>query len=78
MTVAKNIDLFESKNGTVSMSAHGAQFVITTVQRIRADLVWATESARSTIEEAKELFAKHKECISAYGQCVGDRAFFSK
>ena len=78
MTAAKHLDKFERKNGTVLLYAYGTQFFVTTAQRIRADLVWTTESVRASIEEAKEIFAKHKECILACGHCVGDKTYLTR
>ena len=72
MQNAKNLKTFERKNGTVVLRASDSQYIITTAQRIRMDLVWATESVRSTLADALHVFAQHKQCIKSNGHCVGD------
>ena len=44
MSNAKDLKKFEHKHGTVVLSTVGSQFVITTAQRVRMDLVLATTS----------------------------------
>ena len=78
MTAAKQLDKFERKNGTILLDDHGTHFVVTTAQRIRADLVWATESVRLTKDDAIKEFKKHKECILARGHCVGDNTYLTR
>lgn len=73
MESKKHIKFFERKNGTVMIHLNGSSYIITTAQRLRADLVWSTESVRSTIDDAMKVFDAHKECIMSYGHCVGDR-----
>lgn len=72
MHATKDLKKFERKNGTIVLQSHGGQYIITTAQRIRMDLVWATESVRSTLADAMQLFLKHKQCIQTNGHCIGD------
>ena len=73
MESTKHLKLFERKNGTVMIHLYGTKYVITTTQRLRADLVWSTESVRPTIDDAMKLFDAHKECILSHGHCTGDK-----
>ena len=72
MSNAKDLKKFEHKHGTVVLSTVGSQFVITTTQRVRMDLVLATTSVRQNIVDALAKFDEHKECIKGWGHCVGD------
>ena len=73
MQTAKELQKFERKNGTVVLQTNGTQYIITTAQRIRMDLVWTTESVRPTLAEAMNVFLEHKQCIEdKRGHCVGD------
>ena len=73
MQTAKDVEVFESNNGTVVLKTVGTRYIVTTAQRIRMDLVWTTESVRPTLAEAMNLFAHHKKLIEATrGHCTGD------
>ena len=52
MQMAKELQTFERKNGTIVLAADGAQYVITTAQRVRMDLVLATKSVRTNINDS--------------------------
>ncbi len=75
MSTVKDLKTFERKNGSVVLQAVGSQYKITTAQRIRMDLVWATESVRPTLDAALQLFHTHKNCLMATGHCVGDNTY---
>lgn len=72
MHTTKELKTFERKNGTVVLQTTGSQYVITTAQRVRMDLVWVTKTIRKDIKEALAKFEEHKACILAYGHCIGD------
>ena len=74
MQTAKELKTFERKNASVILQTTGSQYVITTSQRIRMDLVWVTESVRATIDEALQEFTKHKLCIMSNRHCIGDKS----
>ena len=75
MTVVKNLEKFERKKDVVFVNLCDAKYVVKTSQRIRADLVWVTESVRSSIDDALQVFARHKEQMLANRICVGDRSY---
>lgn len=72
MQMAKELQTFERKNGTIVLFADGAQYIITTAQRVRMDLVLATKSVRTNINDAIDKFNEHKARIMSYAHCNGD------
>ncbi|MBR4860245.1 MAG: hypothetical protein IKV10_03015 [Alphaproteobacteria bacterium] len=76
MQTTKELKTFERKNGTVVLQTTGAQYVITTAQRVRMDLVWTTKTVREDIHEALAKFEEHKACILSHGHCNGDDSRF--
>lgn len=72
MQTTKDLKIFERKNGTIVLSNDGAQYIITSAQRVRMDLVLATKSVRTNINDAIAKFNEHKACIKSYAHCRGD------
>ena len=70
--MAQDLKKFEHKHGTVVLSAAGSQYIITTDQRVRVDLIFSTRSVRTNMTDALEKFNEHKRCIMGWGRCNGD------
>lgn len=68
----KDLKRFEHKEAIVLVHARETDYVITSKQSMRIDLVWITESVRSNMSDALALFNQHKESILNCQHCTGD------
>ncbi len=70
----KALEIYTQKTDSLVLEMVGGHYVISTTQRMRADLVWATRSVRHTLDEAQALFAKHKRDMLKHTHCIGDES----
>lgn len=69
------IDTFKHKYDRLLMETVGKRFVVTSVQVVRADVKWVSESVVDTLQEASKIFADQKKCILKHGRCKGQNNY---
>jgi hypothetical protein len=65
------MDSFTHKHDTLLMEMIGNKFIVTSVQVVRADVTWVSESVVDTLQDASKIFAEQKQCILNHGRCIG-------